>query len=101
MTPMKGGHERAQAVFGRVGKEYRRPTKAWPFADEAETNWPEPEVPDPIFVLKRQPRKPKYVPFISLTKFITGAHNEVWRDYLPVFGDYTEISREMMTEAAG
>ena len=37
------------------------------------------------FVLNRKPRKPKYVPFISLTKFISGARNEVWRDYLPIF----------------
>ena len=37
------------------------------------------------FTLRQQPRKPRYVPFISLTKFIAGARNEVWRDYLPVF----------------
>lgn len=37
------------------------------------------------FELKQQPKKPKYVPFISLTKFIAGARNEVWRDYLPIF----------------
>lgn len=37
------------------------------------------------FSLNNPPRRPKYVPFISLTKFIAGARNEVWRDYLPVF----------------
>lgn len=37
------------------------------------------------FALKSPPRRPKYVPFISLTKFINGTRNEVWRDYLPVF----------------
>lgn len=37
------------------------------------------------FSLKSKPKRPKYVPFISLTKFISGAQNEVWRDYLPVF----------------
>jgi 5-methylcytosine-specific restriction endonuclease McrA len=37
------------------------------------------------FVLPQQPRKPKYVPFISLTKFIAGAKNDIWRDYLPIF----------------
>jgi len=37
------------------------------------------------FTLKQKPRKPKHVPFISLTKFISGARNRVWRDYLPVF----------------
>lgn len=37
------------------------------------------------FILKRKPTKPKYVPFVSLTKFVSGIRNEVWRDYLPVF----------------
>jgi 5-methylcytosine-specific restriction endonuclease McrA len=37
------------------------------------------------FTLDRIPTKPKYVPFISLTKFIAGVRNETWRDYLPVF----------------
>jgi 5-methylcytosine-specific restriction endonuclease McrA len=37
--------------------------------------------------LMRQPRKPKYVPFISLTKYLDGARNEIWRDYLPIFRD--------------
>ena len=39
------------------------------------------------FTLRQLPRKPKYVPFISLTKFIMGARNEVWRTYLPIFDD--------------
>jgi 5-methylcytosine-specific restriction endonuclease McrA len=34
---------------------------------------------------KTLPRKPRYVPFISLTKFVTATENEEWRDYLPVF----------------
>ena len=37
--------------------------------------------------LTRQPRRPRYVPFISLTKYLEGARNEVWRDYLPIFRD--------------
>ncbi|MFQ3549127.1 MAG: HNH endonuclease [Armatimonadota bacterium] len=37
------------------------------------------------FTLAKPPRKPKYVPFISLTKFVVGTRNEVWRDYLPMF----------------
>jgi len=41
------------------------------------------------FNLPQAPRRPKYVPFISLTKFIAGAQNEVWRDYLPVFDSFT------------
>jgi len=40
------------------------------------------------FILKSPPRKPRYVPFISLTKFINGTRNEVWRDYLPVFDSF-------------
>jgi len=42
------------------------------------------------FVLTQHPRRPKYVPFISLTKFIAGVRNEVWRDYLPVFAAASE-----------
>ena len=38
-------------------------------------------------ILARTPRKPRYVPFISLTKYLSGARNEVWRDYLPIFAD--------------
>lgn len=37
--------------------------------------------------LLRQPRKPRYVPFISLTKYLEGTRNEVWRDYLPAFSE--------------
>jgi 5-methylcytosine-specific restriction endonuclease McrA len=36
-------------------------------------------------VLAQRPKEPHYVPFISLTKFISGTQNELWRDYLPVF----------------
>jgi len=46
------------------------------------------------YTLPQQPRKPKYVPFISFTKFQTGARNRVWRDYLPVFND---IDQEQIT----
>lgn len=48
------------------------------------------------FALRASPRRPKYVPFISLTKFINGARNEVWRDYLPVFDSF---NREHAVEA--
>lgn len=44
--------------------------------------------------LPRQPRKPKYVPFISLTKFMNGARNIVWRDYLPIFDDSDAAAAE-------
>ena len=37
--------------------------------------------------LSRPPKRPRYVPYISLTKYINGTKNEVWRDYLPVFHD--------------
>lgn len=40
-------------------------------------------------VLASTPRKPRYVPFISLTKYLDGSRNEVWRDYLPIFRDIT------------
>ncbi|MHB1001531.1 MAG: HNH endonuclease [Armatimonadota bacterium] len=37
--------------------------------------------------LMKEPRRPRFVPFISLTKYLEGARNEMWRDYLPIFGD--------------
>ncbi|MCS7310244.1 MAG: HNH endonuclease [Armatimonadota bacterium] len=37
--------------------------------------------------LLRQPRRPRYVPYISLSKYIEGTKNEVWRLYLPFFSD--------------
>ncbi len=37
--------------------------------------------------LLRQPRRPRYVPYISLSKYIEGTKNEVWRNYLPFFSD--------------
>lgn len=37
--------------------------------------------------LARPPRRPRYVPYISLTKYLLGRKNEVWRNYLPVFAD--------------
>lgn len=52
------------------------------------------------FVLRQQPRKPKYVPFISLTKFIAGARNQVWRDYLPVFAAVTDDYADRRDEPA-
>jgi len=55
--------------------------------------------------LRQQPRKPQYVPFISLTKLITGARNEVWRDYLPVFmaagEDYSSKRYDHAAHGAG
>ncbi len=40
--------------------------------------------------LARPPKRPRYVPYISLSKYINGSKNEVWRDYLPVFADVGE-----------
>ncbi len=40
--------------------------------------------------LIRQPRRPRYVPYISLTKYLSGRKNQVWRDYLPVFADFRD-----------
>ncbi len=34
---------------------------------------------------KRTPRRPKYVPFISLTKYANNMKHSTWRDYLPIF----------------
>ena len=40
--------------------------------------------------LMKQPRRPRYVPYISLAKYLSGRKNEVWRDYLPVFADFRD-----------
>lgn len=40
--------------------------------------------------LIRQPRRPRYTPYISLTKYVAGRQNEAWRDYLPVFSDFRD-----------
>jgi len=37
--------------------------------------------------LLRPPRRPRYIPYISLTKYVSGAKNDIWRMYLPVFED--------------
>ncbi len=37
--------------------------------------------------LARPPRRPKYVPYISLTKYLLGRKNEIWRTYLGTFAD--------------
>ncbi len=40
--------------------------------------------------LARTPRRPRYVPYISLTKYLSGRQNSVWRDYLPIFADVAD-----------
>jgi 5-methylcytosine-specific restriction endonuclease McrA len=35
------------------------------------------------FHLARPPRRPRWVPFVSLTKYMDGKRNQAWRDYLP------------------
>jgi len=45
--------------------------------------------------LLRQPRRPRYVPFISLTKYLDSARNEVWRDYLPIFRDIPTTTEKL------
>ncbi len=41
------------------------------------------------FRLATTPRRPRWVPFVSLTKYMDGKRNEVWRDYLPHFGGWS------------
>lgn len=38
--------------------------------------------------LKKPPRRPRYVPFISLVKYLDGKRHDVWRDYLPALGEF-------------
>jgi 5-methylcytosine-specific restriction endonuclease McrA len=39
-------------------------------------------------VPKKTPRRPRYVPFISLIKYLDGKRHDIWRDYLPALGDF-------------
>lgn len=47
-------------------------------------------------ILARTPRKPRYVPFISLTKYLDSARNDDWLDYLPIFRDMPPIPAEKL-----
>ena len=47
-------------------------------------------LPQTNMKLMRPPRRPRYVPYISLVKYLAGRKNEVWRDYLPVFADFRD-----------
>jgi hypothetical protein len=40
-----------------------------------------------VMKLIRQPRRPRYVPYIALTKYVNGTKNDIWRNYLPTFTD--------------
>ncbi len=40
--------------------------------------------------LLRPPRRPRYTPYISLTKYLTGRKNQIWRDYLPAYLDISD-----------
>ncbi len=38
--------------------------------------------------LRKTPRRPRYIPFISLVKYLDGKRNDIWKDYLPALGDF-------------
>ncbi|MEP0765579.1 MAG: HNH endonuclease [Fimbriimonadia bacterium] len=38
--------------------------------------------------LVRQPRRPRYTPYISLANYLRAQQNELWRNYLPAFEDF-------------
>jgi len=44
--------------------------------------------------LRRRPFRPKYIPYISYTKFVAAATNPVWRPYLAPYGDLPPSSWE-------
>ncbi|MBM3458088.1 MAG: HNH endonuclease [Armatimonadetes bacterium] len=33
--------------------------------------------------LRKEPRRPRFIPYISLAKYVAGRKNQVWREYLP------------------
>jgi 5-methylcytosine-specific restriction endonuclease McrA len=41
--------------------------------------------------LTRQPRRPRYTPYIALNKYVAGTRHNVWKDYLPIFTDIAGI----------
>ena len=43
--------------------------------------------------LLRQPRRPRYTPYISLNKYVAGTKHEIWRNYLPIFTDVGGLSQ--------
>lgn len=40
------------------------------------------------YTFRKEPRRPKWVPFVSLTKYVDGRRNHIWKDYLPSFGEW-------------
>jgi len=40
--------------------------------------------------LRRQPYRPRYVPYISLSQYMNARKNEIWRDYLPECPDFLD-----------
>lgn len=47
-------------------------------------------LPQTNMKLLHPPRRPRYIPYISLSKYILGRQNEIWRDYLPAFADFPD-----------
>ncbi|MFN3649133.1 MAG: HNH endonuclease [Armatimonadota bacterium] len=41
--------------------------------------------------LKKEPRRPRFIPYISLAKYVSGQKNETWRPYLPVPNGFGEM----------
>jgi 5-methylcytosine-specific restriction endonuclease McrA len=44
--------------------------------------------------LIKQPRRPKYIPYISYTRFVTATQNPVWYPYLAPYGDGLPVHAE-------
>ena len=42
--------------------------------------------------LKKQPRRPKYIPYISLQNYMRARNREDWMLYLPVFKDLPQMA---------
>ncbi len=40
--------------------------------------------------LRKEPKRPRFVPYISLVKWVAGQKNEVWRSYLPAMTGFHE-----------
>lgn len=42
--------------------------------------------------LRKEPRRPRFIPYISLAKYLAGQKNEVWRTYLPQLPGMSEVT---------
>jgi hypothetical protein len=38
--------------------------------------------------LMRKPRRPQYIPYLSLTQYVKAISREAWREFLPLYEEF-------------